>query len=176
MTLAAEKGFKLAANGTRRRPTAEEKTAVEKLVRAEYARNKVSAANLKALRYQNLTALDVDGDGAAEFVGSYWVAAGDKERDLLFFIARKGSGGDLVFGYSEFSKVTPDDVMSSELKDMDGGIGHELLIDVLDVDGDGTAEIFTIAKAFEGDNFHAYKLAGGKWTRVFETYNYRCAY
>ncbi|HMJ07376.1 MAG TPA: hypothetical protein VK468_00130, partial [Pyrinomonadaceae bacterium] len=78
--------------------------------------------------------------------------------------------------YVDYSKITPDDVMSGDMNDVDSGVGHELLLDVFDYDGDGSAEIFTIGKAFEGDNFFVYKLEKGKWTKTFETYNYRCAY
>jgi hypothetical protein len=176
MGLTTNASLKLPAAGVRRRATPVEREQVEKLVRWEFTKQKVAASALKELRYQNLTALDVDGDGTAEFVGSYWVSASDTERDLIFFIARKSKAGEYEFGYSEFSKVTPNEVMSGDLSDLDKGIGHELLLDVLDYDGDGTAEIFTIGKAFEGDNFYVYKLGRAGWKRVFETYNYRCAF
>ena len=176
MALAADGSLKTPATGVRRRPTVPERLAIEKLVRAEFAKQKVSAASTKTLRYQNLTALDVDGDGTPEFVGSYWVAVSDSERDLLFFIAGKEGKSDYELGYSEFSKITPNEVMSGELADLDKGIGHELLLDVLDYDEDGKAEIFTIGKAFEGDNLYAYKHGDAGWKRVFETYNYRCAF
>ena len=58
--------------GTRRMPTAAERVEVEKLVIAEFAKNKVTAK--QPLRSHNLTALDIDNDGKIEFVGSYWVA------------------------------------------------------------------------------------------------------
>src|SRR5262249_53426546 len=48
---------------TRRLPTAAERTEVEKLVRAEFTKQKVPAAMQKDLRYQNLTAIDADRDG-----------------------------------------------------------------------------------------------------------------
>jgi hypothetical protein len=46
----------------------------------------------------------------------------------------------------------------------------------MDVDGDRTAEIFTIARAFEGNNYLIYRRSGGKWEKMFESYSYRCAY
>ncbi len=131
--------------------------------------------SLKKLRYYNLTALDVD-DGEAEMVGSFWVESSAKERNLLFFIAEKDSGGDYKLDYSEYEKVTPDDLMSGDLKDLDVGIGSELLLDALEYNGDTTAEIFTINKAFEGNNFYVYSRQDGKWARMFEGYNYHCAY
>jgi hypothetical protein len=66
--------------------------------------------------------------------------------------------------------------MSGDVKDTDDGVYHELLIDVFDYDNDGTSEVFTILKAFEGNNFHAFRKQGGKWVKSFEAYNYHCAY
>ncbi len=163
------------AKGVRRLPSAAERSEIESLVRAEFAKQNVSANALKKLRYHNLTALDVDDDGEAEMVGSFWVESSAKERNLLFFIADKHSGGEYQLGYSEYEKVTPDDLMSGDLKDLDVGIGSELLLDAMEYNGDKTAEIFTINKAFEGNNFHVYSRQDGKWTRVFENYNYHCA-
>ena len=163
------------AESVRRLPTAAERSEIESLVRAEFAKQNVSANALKKLQYYNLTALNVDDDGEAEMVGSFWVESSAKERNLLFFIADKDSDGKYKFGFSEYSKVTPEEVMSGELKDLDE-LGGELLLDALDYNGDTTAEIFTINKAFEGNNFHVYSRQDGKWTRVFENYNYHCAY
>lgn len=163
------------ASGTRRLPTAAERAEIESLVRAEFIKQGVSATAAKNLKYYNLTALDVDNDGKAEMVGSFWAESSAKERNLLFFIAGKIDGDKYKFGYSDYKKVTPDDVMSGEMKDLDE-LGGELLLDVLDYNNDSTAEVFTINKAFEGNNFQVYSRQNGKWTRVFEGYNYHCAY
>jgi hypothetical protein len=163
-------------SGVRRLPTAAERTEIERLVKAEFTKQKVSAAMQKDLRYQNLTALDIDKDGSAELVGSYWLAPSDKDRRMLFFIADKDASGKYSFGFSEYQHVTPDKVMSGDVKDTDQGIYHELLIDVLDYDGDGRGEIFTLITAFEGNNFHVFRRQGGKWVKTFESYNYHCAY
>lgn len=175
MALATNLSLKESGPGLRRMPTTEERAEIEKLVRNRFVKEGVARAELKELRYQNLTAVDVNGDGKAELVGSYWIAPKADERDLLFFIT-DGSGGSYSFGYSEFARVKPDDLMSGNVKDMDGGLVHELYIDEVDIDGDGTAEIFTLQQAFEGNNFLVYKRNGEKWDRVFETYNYHCAY
>ena len=163
------------AAGLRRMPTAGEKTEIEGLVRAEYARHKVPAAAYKLLHYYNLTAVDVDNDGIPEMIGSYWVAPTTKTRGLLFFIAEKKASGKYGFTYSDYAAIKPSDLMSGDLKDLDT-MGGELLVDLFDVDNDGTAEIFAIEKAFEGNNYHVYKRSGGKWTKEFETYDYRCGY
>ena len=172
----ATNGKTITAKGFRRMPTFPERAEIEELVRAEFARQGVSANAVKNMKYHNLTAIDADGDGKAEMVGTFWAENSDKERNLLFFIAERDSGGKYVFGHSEYSKVTPNEVMSGDLADMNDGRGHELLLDLMEYDGDKTAEIFTLVQAFEGNNFHVYSKRKGKWTRVFEGYNYHCAY
>lgn len=176
MALATNAKIGSAAPGYRRKPTAVERAEIEKLVRAEFAKNGVSEAALKNLRYQNLTALDVDGDNVAEFVGSYWIAPSQDQRRLLFFIAEQNSKGQIKLPHSEYSAIKPDDVMSGDVKDLDNGVGHELLLDMLDLDNDGVKEIFTIGQAFEGNNYYVYKRIAGKWTNVHESYSYRCGY
>ena len=176
MGLATDVPIKKGTVGMRRTPTLAERTELEKLVRAEMTKQKVSAANLKGLRYLNLTALDVNNDKKAEFVGSYWLPTAKTERAMLFFIAEKGADGKYSLAFSEYQLVKQADVMSSDIKDVDNGILHELLLDALDVDADGTAEIFTIGQAFEGNNFNIYKREADKWTKVKEVYNYHCGY
>jgi hypothetical protein len=163
------------AKGYRRRPTPDERKRVETLVRTEFTKKGATAAATKTLRYHNLTAVDVDGDDDAEFIGSYWIATKADERRLLFFVIAD-VGDKSAFVYSEHSIVGPDDVMSGDLKDVEKGYGAELLVDLLDYDGDGVDEIFTIGQAFEGNNYYVYKRTDGKWTKVHETYDYRCAY
>ena len=123
-----------------------------------------------------MTAVDIDGDGVAEFVGSYWIAPKTDERRLLFFITDRSESGTLSFTHADHSVVTPEDVMTSDLKDLDDGRGAELLLDVLDYDADGVKEIFTIGQAFEGNNYYVYRMEAGKWNQVHETYVYRCAF
>ncbi|MDQ6786813.1 MAG: hypothetical protein M3033_08375 [Acidobacteriota bacterium] len=175
MGLATDARTQPTALGVRRLPTYSERLAIESLVRAEFAKQGVAAGALKDLHYYNLTAIDVDNDGKAEMVGTFWVESSAKERNLLFFIADLGSDDKYSFGYSDYKKITPAEVMSGEIKDLDE-LGGELLLDVIDYDGDRTAEIFTIDKAFEGNNFHVYSRRDGKWSKVFEGYNYHCAY
>jgi hypothetical protein len=176
MALATNAKLEKPGSGLRRRPTPEERTEIESLVRAEFAKEGTSAAAMKMLRYHNLTALDLNNDGVAEFVGSYWVAPTKDERRILFFIAEKGADDKYAVVHQDYKSIKPDHVMSGDVKDLDTGIGHELLLDVFDYDGDGTSEIFTIAKAFEGNNYFVYRKTDGKWARALENYVYRCAY
>lgn len=162
--------------GVRRLPTPAERSEIETLVRAEFIKNKISDNTARNLKYHNLTALDVDADGKAEMVGSFWVETSATERGLLFFIAEKGANGKYKFGHSEFRNIKQDDVMSGEISSLDSGIYHELLLDAMEYDGDTTAEIFTYVQSFEGAGFNAYSRRDGKWVKAFEGTNYHCGY
>ena len=94
MPLASNVKLKPGVAGFRRRPTPEERTEIEKLVRSEFTKNGASADAVKVLRYQNFTAVDVEGDDVADFVGSFWIAPTATERRLLFFIAEQKVSGD----------------------------------------------------------------------------------
>ena len=175
MALATSAPIDKTVKNTRRKPTPSERAEIETLVRAEFTKQKVAASAVKNLRYHNLTAIDVDSDGNAEMVGSFWVETSATERALLFFIADK-KDGKYSFGYSDFKNVKQDEVMSGNIKALDNGIYHELLIDYLDYTGDKVGEIFTYVEAFEGSGFNAYKREGGKWVKKFEGNNYHCGF
>jgi hypothetical protein len=163
-------------SGVRRLPTPAERSEIETLTRAEFVKQKVPANAAKNLEYHNLTALDVDSDGKAELVGSFWVEPSATTRAVLFFIAEKNRAGKYEFGYSEFRNINQDEVMSGEISALDEGVYHELLLDALEYDGDTTAEIFTYTQSFEGAGFNAYSRRAGKWVKAFESVNYHCAY
>lgn len=173
MGLATNLPSKWTAASFRRKPTDAEKAEVETLVKAEFTRQKLTP---KVLRYQNLTAIDVENDGKAELVGSYWVEVDKQTRALLFFIAAKGSNGKYAFGHTEYRSVDQSGVMSGDIKDVDEGVYHELLLDAFDVNGDGKAEIFTYTQSFEGAGFAVYERSGGNWTKMFDGSNYHCGY
>ena len=157
----------------RRRPTPAERTEIEALVKKEFAKSKLTAAKLNS---HNLTGIDIDNNGRAEFVGTYWIDVDSKTRNLLFFIAELGSGGKYSLVFADGRAIDQASVMSQDIKDVDKGIYHELLLDSFDYDGDGIGEIFTYSQSFEGAGFTAYKKVSGKWTRVYEFENYHCGY
>ncbi len=159
--------------GFRRKPTAAEKDEIETLVRAEFTKQKLTP---KVLRYHNFTALDLENDGKPEFVGSYWVEIDKLTRGLLFFIAGRGANDKYSLGYSEYRAIDQAGVMSSDIKNVDEGVYHELLLDAFDFDGDGISNIFTYVQSFEGAGFNVYSRSGGKWVKSFEGSNYHCGY
>lgn len=173
MALATNISSSKPASGIRRTATPAEKAAIDKLVAAEFRKNKSVVKLLKAVR---LTILDTDNDKVNEIVGTYTVAAAAKERGLLFFIATKTKAGGYSISFSEYNSVKQDEVMSGDIKDVDEGIYQEMLLDVLDTDNSGASKIFTMKLSFEGVGFHVYKRNGGKWERETEVSNYHCGY
>jgi hypothetical protein len=173
MALATDIANSKPTSGLRRKPTVAERADIEKLVVAEFGKNKVSA---RGMNYHNLTALDLNNDKATEFVGSYWVNTSAAERGLLFFIAAKDRTGKYSMGHHEFRTIKKDEVMSGDIKNVDEGIYHELLLDVLDFDDNGVAEVFTMVQGFEGNTFNVYEWKAGKFTKILEASSYHCGY
>ena len=174
MGLATNATSKSANASSRRKPTPAEKEEMDALAKAEFLKEKLTA---KTLHYQNVTALDVDNDGKAEFVASYWIEVDKSTRGLLFFIASKGSNNKYSIGYKEYRSLDQAGMMSgANITAVDGGVYHELLLDAFDYDNDGVAEIFTTQAGLEGAGFTAYKRSGSKWTKAYEFNNYHCGF
>jgi hypothetical protein len=174
MGLATNQVGKTANASYRRKPTAAEKEEMDALARAEFLKQKLTA---KTLHYQNVTAIDVDNDGKAEFVASYWIDIDKLTRGLLFFIASKGSNNKYSVAYKEYRSVDQSNMMSgADITAVDQGTYHELLIDAFDYDNDGVAEIFTTQSGLEGAGFTAYRRNGSKWAKAYEFNNYHCGF
>jgi len=176
MALATSAPVTLKAPAFRRLPTPAERASAEALVKAEFVKQKISTEAANKFDYHNLTAIDVDRDGKAELVGSFWAVPKENERATLFFIAEQDENGKFALTYSEFEHYNLEKIMSGEVKHLDEGIYHTLLLDYMDVDADGVGEIFTTAQAFEGRHFEVFRRADGKWKSVSKSYNYRCGY
>jgi len=159
---------------TRRKPTASERSAADAIATAEFLKEKLTA---KTLRNQNLTAINVGGSNGDVLVGSYWIDIDKLTRGLLFFIAEKGKNGKYTVGYRDYRKIDQSDMMSgTNITAVDDGMYHELLLDYLDINGDGVAEIFTYQQGFEGSGFSALQRSGSHWTKVYEFNNYHCGF
>jgi len=159
---------------TRRKPTASEKAEADAIATAEFLKEKLTA---KTLHYQNLTAINVGGSNGDILVGSYWIEIDKLTRGLLFFIAQKGGNGKYAVGYRDYRKIDQGDMMSgTNITAVDDGMYHELLLDYLDINGDGGAEIFTYQQGFEGAGFVAFQRSGSHWIKAYEFDNYHCGF
>ncbi|HLL74266.1 MAG TPA: hypothetical protein VK421_03305 [Pyrinomonadaceae bacterium] len=162
---------------SRREPTAAERAGVEKLARTLLARRRATPAQLRGLRTINLTATDLDGDGTAELAGTFRVNRGAASAELLFLLA-ESKGGNWAAALANHHPLKRADIPDPELfKEVgDSGFLSEILLDQLDLDGDGTGELFTFGRSLEGVRYKIYKRTAGRWRRLEEFYVYRCAY
>jgi hypothetical protein len=145
----------------RRSPTAEERTAAIGLAKEAFLQNKTPATALSKMEVINLTAIDVDGDDKAELVGTFKApqARADKPPHWLFLIAEADSQGDYAATKVNY-QFSPEQTQYP--------VGEELLVDYLDLDGDGTSEVvtsFTVRDYLE--IFEIYQRKNARWLQVF---------
>jgi hypothetical protein len=178
MALATNSETLGAAKSTRRSPTPAERASLMPLVQAIYKQKGVPAALLSGLMTVNLTALDLDSDGKSELVGSFVVkkVKGGAARYALFLFAEP-QGASYRTTVLQYEKFTDADLMSgAEITAVENGVYLERLVDALDLDGDNASEVITERDGFEGDTYFIYKKQAGKWNKVYEFANYRCAF
>lgn len=162
---------------SRRQPTTAERASVERLARALLARRRVTPAHLRAMQTINLTAIDLDGDGAAELAGTFRVNRGRASAEQLFLLAEP-KGGGFTPALANHSPLVASELPDPGLFDEvgKGGFLSEILLDQLDLDGDGAGELFTFGRSLEGVQYRIYKRTAGRWRKLEEFYVYRCAY
>ena len=146
---------------SRRAPTPEERAAALEVAKSTYMENKVPAGALAKMEVDNLTAIDVDGDGRAEMVGSFKVPqpGDDAAPPHFLFLIIEAEGDGYRAARAEY-RFNP--------KQDQYPLGREMLSDYLDIDGDGTSEVVTVFTARDfRDTFRIYQKKGGKWAHVF---------
>ena len=142
---------------SRRAPTDAERASVMKLVKSIYSQRRTPAGLIPSIKVTNLTATDLDGDGKHEMIGSFTLAAANKfERDL--FLIAKSVGPEMRADFVKFQAYQPPP--EEFLYSID-------LVDQLDVDGDGVAEVFAVQGGFDGYGYLIFKKVGGRWRQVY---------
>ena len=145
----------------RRSPTAEERAAAIGLAKEAFLQNKTPATALAKMEIINLTAIDVDRDDKAEMVGTCKVpqARADKPPHWLFLIAEADNQGGYKVAKVNY-QFSPEQTQYP--------LGEELLVDYLDIDGDGTSEVVTSITVHDYvEIFEIYQRKNGKWLQVF---------
>jgi hypothetical protein len=175
-TNSATLGF---AKPSRRAPTDAERAGIREHVERIFREKGVPASALAALKTINLTALDLNSDGASELIGTYMIRRGTDAIfvDQLFIIAEP-SGNAFKVAIANYDQLKGEDFSDIESLQSVGESAFltEVLIDQLDVDKDGTGEVFTISYSFEGTNYTIYKKGAKGWSAIREFHNYRCAF
>ncbi len=164
---------------SRRLPTAKERQAVEDLARMLYRQKGVSEAQIRdGMKYVNETATDLNGDGKVEMVATFLIkrTAGAKAVHILFLIA-EWQGASYKVAISQYGRITAADLGGSEdrLDDLGKNTLPEVLVDQIDLDRDGTAEVIIADLAEKGVIYKIYKKQKQGWRRAYEFFNYRCA-
>ena len=148
----------------RRAPTDAERTSVMELVNQIYRARRTPQSWLKLLSTTNLTATDLDGDGKFEVVGSFVIETPAKGRRDLLLIAEP-----------EAESFKPELVAFQSYKLPPEGFDSAInFVDQLDLDGDGSAEVFVLEHGFDAYGYSIYKKTKGSWRKVYSAIGDAC--
>lgn len=162
---------------SRRFPTEKEKDAIYALAAKNYRQKGLTESELKDLKRVNITATDLNGDGKAEIIGTFLVKKSNaaKIAHILFLIAEP-TGKTYKVGASQYGQITARDVGGTEkLDELGESALAEILVDQIDLDKDGTAEVIIADLTAEGVAYKIFKKQKNLWRKAYEFYNLRCA-
>ena len=143
---------------SRRPPTDAERAATLALMKSIYQENRTPATLMNSIKVTNLTATDLNGDGKYEMIGSFTLTAKNKfERDLFLIAIPQGATMRAEFVKFQAYQPPPEGFLSS----ID-------FVDQLDIDGDGTAEVFAVQGGFDGYAYLILKKVSGRWRKIFD--------
>ena len=137
---------------SRRAPTEAERAAALEVARAVYGQRGVGVALVRKMKTVNLTATDLERDGKFELIGAFQIDGGNEVMHNLFIIFEPNAAGKYKAAWNWYQKGSED----------------RKLVDVVDLDGDGTAEV--IGEGFEIENnfYVIYKRQAGAWRPVYK--------
>jgi len=148
----------------RRAPTDTERAAVMTLMKSIYSQHRTPAGLIASIKVTNLTATDLNGDGNYEMIASFTSAAKNKfERDLFLIAHQQGPVMRADFAKFQAYQPPPEAFLSS----ID-------FIDQLDLDGDGTGEVFATQGGFDGYALLIFKRVHGVWRQVYDAMGDAC--
>jgi hypothetical protein len=158
-------------------PTPGERASVMKLAHRAFTQKGAAAPLLQTLRTINMTAMDLNGDGRFEIVGSFLLKEkGGKDARSLFLIAEP-EGAEYRTGFSRYNVVTDAEIPGgASLDEIEDYVLAEILVDQLDLDKDGKGEVVAMDRGFEGVTYRIYKKQKDRWRNIYEFSTYKCAY
>jgi hypothetical protein len=166
MGLASNADFQ-AMQYTKRAPTDDERAMALKLALRIYAQNKAPRSATTKIRVTNITVLQ--GPNRSILVGSFAANTINKE-----------SGYDLSVTHAAFlvAEKIGEASYRATLKWFHAGEEAEVetqdLVDILDIDGDGEAEIITQFGYYEAVEYHVYRKTNGKWVNFYKQFGAGC--
>jgi hypothetical protein len=148
----------------RRAPTDAERAQTMTLMKSIYSQHRTPAGLMASIKLTNLTATDLNGDGKYEMIGSFTLGSKNKfERDLFLIAHQQGATMRADFVKFQAYQPPPETFLSS----ID-------FIDQLDLDGDGTGEVFANQGGFDGYALLIFKKVNGRWRQVYDTLGDAC--
>ena len=141
--------------GTRRAPTEAERAAALDLARKAFRRHRVPASRVAKMGTNNLTAVDTNGDGRAELIGSFIIRGEWGVREAVFLIAEPSGAG-----------FTP--ALAWFHRGEEAEAAYRRLVDVVDLDGDGTTEVVAQGLYYESHDYIIYKRQAKGWRQVYQ--------
>lgn len=142
-------------SGSRRAPTDAERAKALEFARKTFERNRVSPARIARMETNNLTAVDLNGDGQAELIGSFIITGEAGVEESLFQILEpsRGSYSATLDWFHRGKEVEAT---------------YRRLIDALDIDGDGVAEVVAQGIYYESHDYFIYRKQNGRWRAIYQ--------
>jgi hypothetical protein len=145
----------------RRAPSNDERAAALQLAKGYFSNSGVTAAQLTKMETVNLTAIDTDGDNHAELAGTFSVPQSDTNRPPRYlFLLAEGEGTNYKIATSSYRFYPKAESYNA---------GEEILIDYIDLDRNGTAEVVTSFTGEKDFGYRLYRYVNGDWNLVYET-------
>jgi hypothetical protein len=146
-----------------REPSAEDSAGALKAGRFFLSSQRVKESLVKQTKLSHLRAVDLNGDGKAELVADLEITEIIKQKDYewnkeysLSLILAEGDAGKWNVIYSDYYEG------KSEEENR-----RQELVDVIDIDGDGTCEVVFKNYFYEAWNYTVVMKINGKWKQVF---------
>lgn len=141
---------------SRRAPTEDERASALEVARALYAQKGVGTDLIKKMKTGNLTATDLERDGKFELIGNFEIEGGNYVEYNLFIIFEPAAAGKYKAAWTWYHKGG-----EADLQD-------RTLVDAVDLDGDGTAEVIAAGHYYESNDYVIYKRQAGKWRPIYK--------
>jgi hypothetical protein len=144
-----------AKESSRRAPTPEERTAALELARDTFAQKGVGAALIKTMTVGNLTATDLERNGRFDLIGNFRIEGANYMTYNLFMVIEPSG---------ESYKAT----LSWYQKGAEADYADRSLVDAVDLDGDGMAEVIAEGHYYESNDYVIYKKQAGHWREIYQ--------